>query len=430
MATRYVLVAPALLAGWLLAACGDDQAMNTEAAGNGVEDTPPEMATEPEPAVTPEARAKMDAATAAAIAAFGFDLYAAMPRTDGENLIVSPPSIATALGMLLAGTVDQAADELLTGLHLPDADTAAAGLAELAAALRGRSETDGITLSIANRSFVQEDFPVRLEYLSALARYYDDAMMTLDFAGDPDGARETINQWVAERTNDLIPQLLAPGTVDALTRLMLVNTIYLLADWSEQFDETHTGDEPFHLADGTQIEVPTMHDTRTVPVSVGDGYRALELEYVGEEMAMLVVVPDDLEAFEQTLDAARIEAIVDDLAPREIELWLPKVETRSNANLNRVLTALGMERIFIPDGGWLTGIADDPSLYVSDVIHETYLRMDEEGTEAAAATAIGIRTTSLPPPPMEFRVDRPYFIALRDRPTGTILFMGRIVDPR
>lgn len=424
MPIRSFSTAAALLAVLFLAACEDPAAVNDESVDTtGVQEI--------DPPVEPKAQApEAGNDSAAAVSRFGFDLYGALRDTADDNLILSPLSVATALGMLLAGTVDEAADELVTGMHMTDSERAGAGLSKLAAALHARGETEGITVSIANRSFVQDGYPVREDFLAALARWYDDAMASLDFAADPEGARTAINHWVAERTNDLIEELLQPGMVDSLTRLMLVNAVYLLADWAEQFDEALTGDEPFHLAGGSTVDVPMMHDTRTVPVSVGDGYRAVELAYAGDELAMLIVIPDNLAAFEQDLEAGRIETITDNLAPREAALWLPKVETRSNVTLNDVLMAMGIERVFQPNGGWLTGIADDPTLYVSAVVHETYLRMDEEGTEAAAATAIGIRTTAMPPPPVEIRADRPYFIILRDRPTGAVLFMGRIVDPR
>lgn len=428
MSKKLHFLIPALLAGMWLSACEPPAVVNDAPSEP---EAPPEN-NPPEPAAEPSRQVESDAAAAVTpgLTDFGFDLYAALRDREDGNLVVSPLSVATALGMLLAGTVDEAEQELLAGLHLQDAGSADTGLSELSAALHARGETDGITVAIANRSFVQDGYPVRAEFLETLARRYGDAMESLDFAANPEAARASINQWVAEQTNDLIDELLQPGTVDPLTRLMLVNAVYLLADWDRQFDEANTGDEPFHLADGSTVEVPMMRDTRSVPVAVGDGYRAVELAYVGEELAMLIIVPDDLGAFERELDAESIDAIADRLASREVALWLPKVETRSNATLNDALAAIGIRRIFEPDGGWLTGIADDRTLYVSDVIHETYLRMDEEGTEAAAATAIGIRTTAMPPPPLELRVDRPYFLVLRDRPTGAVLFLGRIVDPR
>lgn len=425
MSGKPYCVVAALLAGMFLCACDPPADVNEsrpepQASPEG---SPPESAAGPAPSA-----ANGDAA--AAVSRFGFDLYAALREGEDGNLVVSPVSVATALGMLLAGTVDEAEEELLSGLHLQDPENADTGLSELSAALHARGDTDGITVAIADRSFVQDGYPLRAEFLETLARRYGDAMENLDFAADPEGARARINQWVAEQTNDLIDELLKPGTVDSLTRLMLVNAVYLLADWHRQFDEANTGDEPFRLADGSTVEVPMMQDTRTVPVAVGDDYRAVELAYAGEELAMLIIVPDDLDAFERELDAERIDTVAGNLESREAALWLPKVETRSNATLNDALAAIGIRRIFEADGGWLTGIADDRTLYVSDVIHETYLRMDEEGTEAAAATAIGVRTTAMPPPPVEIRVDRPYFLVLRDRPTGAVLFMGRIVDPR
>lgn len=362
---------------------------------------------------------------------FGLALYRAMAAEadSNDNLVISPTSVSAALGMLLPGAAAEAEDELTQAMHLQQAKPPHQGIAGLLHELARRDATDGVTLSIANRSFVQRDWAIHPEYVEALARWFGDAMATSDFATEPDAAREQINHWVAARTNELIPELMPEGSVDTLTRLVLVNALYLLADWHEAFDPEATRSEAFTRRDGETVSVDMMHSQRDdLPVAQGPGFSAFELAYAGEELALTVIVPEDWDSFAATLDAEQLMGILDALAPQRAEIGLPKLETRTAASLIPALRALGVERIF-EAGQWLSGIAEDPDLHVAAVQHETVLKIDEEGTEAAAATGVGVGVTSVPPETLRIIADRPHLLVLRDRSSGGILFLGRIVDP-
>jgi serpin B len=410
-----------------LSACGDRGGEEAPAAAAPIEELAPS-----DWAIEAESATDADIDAAAAVTRFGIDLYRSLKASGSVegNLIVSPISVAAALGMLLPGTMGEAQQALLQVLHLPDVAVAQTGLAHLTASMRSRADDDGVRLDLANRAFVQSGYALREPYLESLRDSGSEPMADVDYEGDAEAARRQINAWVAERTNRLITELLAQGTVDAATRLTLVNTVYLLADWSQPFDAERTAPAMFRLGNGDGIEVPMMRDTRTVPLSVAEDYRAAELVYAGEALSLLLIVPEDLDRFVSSFDLARLESIIADLRAREASLMLPKLDTRSRSALAGTVAELGAPQIFEPDAGWLTGIADDRSLHVSGIAHETVLRMDEKGTEAAAATGITIGVTSLPPPPVEIHADRPYLLILRDRETGAVLFLGDVVDPR
>ncbi|MFA5632180.1 MAG: serpin family protein [Porticoccaceae bacterium] len=380
------------------------------------------------PVVEQESR-EVTAAAGIDVNRFGVDLYRALREREEGNLIVSPLSVALALGMVLPGADDEAGGELLRALHAGDSDVANRDLSILRKTLEERGDAEGVTLTIANRGFADESFTLDATYVEALSQDHGVDIARVDY-GQPEAARSTINRWVAERTNDLIAELLPMGSINADTRLTLVNAIYLLADWQHAFDVGLTRERPFNLADGSVVEVATMEATLTVPVVTGDDYQALELPYKGDALAMLIVVPNDLAAFEATLSSDKLADIVADLVSRPVQLSLPKVEARFSASLVAPLQAVGVRRIFCSQCNALPGIAPPAALSVSDVVHETYLRMDEKGTEAAAATGVVVTLTSAPLPSLTVNVDRPYFTVLRDRHTGSILFLGRVMDPR
>jgi serpin B len=251
----------------------------------------------------------------------------------------------------------------------------------------------------------------------------------VDYAGDPEAARALINAWVDDRTERRIPELLSPGDVDALTRLVLVNAIYLKAAWQQPFPETSTRPAPFTRPDGSTIDVPTMATSAEYAYAAGDGWRAVELPYVGGQLAMTILVPDDLAAFVDDLDAAAFAAITDALAPAMVDLSMPKFGIETKADLVRTLAALGMPTAFDPERADFSGMTAAERLYVSAVVHQANIDVDEKGTEAAAATAVVMRATSQPAERVTLRVDRPFLFAIRDVPTGTILFLGQVADP-
>jgi serpin B len=378
-----------------------------------------------------------DAAVAAdAINAFGLDLYRRVSDPAG-NVVVSPASIALALAMARAGAVGQTAEEMDAVLHGLGADAGATWLNALDQALATRSgsfrdvagQPQDVTLRIANAPFAQRGLALETTFLEALASRYGAGLRLVDYVGDADGARRTINAWVDDRTEARIPELLEPGTISALTRLVLVNAIYLKAPWQTPFDEGATTDGPFTRLDGSSVQVPLMSLGETLPYAAGIGWQAVELPYVGGSLALTVIVPDDLAAFEAGLDGTRLSAVTAALESRHVSLAFPRFGIETKASLLALLSALGMPTAFDPDRADFSGITPETRLFITDVIHQANIDVDEAGTEAAAATAVVMGGTSAPLEPVTLRVDRPFLFALRDVPTGAVLFIGHVVDP-
>jgi serpin B len=365
---------------------------------------------------------------------FAADLYRQVHDKPG-NLFMSPHSISIALAMTYAGASTNTAAQMASALHftLPDAQLHAAfnklDLELASRADNATGDTIPFRLKTANAIFGQEGKQFESTFLDTLARNYGAGLRVLDFVSDPDGSRETINQWVEDRTNDKIKDLLPKGSVSDSTRLVLTNAIYFSAAWDEPFEASETADRAFHLGDGQTISVPTLHQVHERGYGEGEGYRAAELPYDGGQLSMVVVVPDDLATFEANLDGAQIGAIMDSITTHELDLSLPKFKFDAPLGLKDVLMALGMTDAFTPGAADFSGIDGTRDLMITDVLHKGFVAIDENGTEAAAATAVVVGDSAAPEP-ATLAVDRPFVFFIRDRPTGAILFVGRVLDPR
>lgn len=351
---------------------------------------------------------------------WSLDLYRRLARADQGNLALSPYSLDQALAMVYAGARGSTRRQFKRrlrygpGLHRNEA----AFNRELAA-----RRNPGVALEAANAVWPQETYPLRRRFRDVLARFYADGLRPLDFrrAGE---ATDAINRWVSERTMGRIPTLfdrLSPNT-----RLVLTNAIWMKARWKDEFDPARTREALFYRRDGSTVQVPFMQRTLDAPILFDPGFSAIELPYVGEALSMLVVVPRDVEAFERRLTGRVLREIVAGLRLSEAMIHLPRFELRSGLKLTRPLQQLGLTLPFDPDRADLSGIADVERLVVDQVVQETWVRVDEEGTEAAAATGGGIGPSSGPPTIM---ANRPFLFFIRDRPTGLVLFAGRVADP-
>ena len=387
------------------------------------------------------ARATVDPARAAAAAdalnAFGVGLYARL-ATGSDNIVFSPVSVAIALSMAQAGARGATADEMNRVLQGLGSEELADAANALDAALAARSGTfkdsagvdQEVVLRIANALFVQRDMALAADYLDAMAARYGAGVWTLDYASDPEAARLAINAWVAEQTEDRVEDILHPGLVTPMTRLALVNAIYLKAAWLAPFDKEETRPGSFTLGNGSSVQVPLMHLTATLAYGAGDGWQAVELPYVGGNLAMTVILPDDLSTFEALLDADGLAAIVSSLDRTRVILTMPTFDTETWADLGSLLIAMGMPTAFDPLVADFSGLTTEAQLYIEKVIHQANITVDEAGTAAAAATVVVIGDTSGPgSSPIELRVDRPFLFVLRDVPTGAVVFMGRVADP-
>jgi serpin B len=361
---------------------------------------------------------------------FGVALYRKVAAKPG-NVFLSPISIVGAFGPVSAGAEGETLAEIARALRLP---AGAAGHEKLGGMLRGlEREREGVTLSIANALWVQQGFGLKPAFEKTARKHYDARVEALDFARN-EAAAGRINGWVKEETRGRIGELINARSLNRETALVVTNAVYFLGDWATAFRPAATANEPFHLPGGETRTVPLMSRQDRFRYLETDQFQAIDLPYKDERLSMSVFLPrarDGLPAFEAGLDATRLRewlGRLDAERPRAVMLHLPKFRIGETYNLIPPLGAMGIAAAFTPGRADLSGIADQ-ELFISQVIHKTFLKVDEKGTEAAAATGIGIQVTSAPPPPPVFRADHPFFLVIRDKASGAILFLGRIVSP-
>jgi serpin B len=384
------------------------------------------------------ARLRSDAA--ASIRGFTTDLYQRLSTTTG-NLVCSPYSVAVALAMTRNGAAGTTATEIDAALHIDVLDDHNAGLNALTQAVesmageqtRGDGSTAELALDVANSLWGQRGVEWERAFLEALARHYGAGMRVVDYVEETEQARELINRWTAKRTHDRIEEIIPANTLDALTRLVLVNAIYLKAPWEKPFEPNATSQQPFRRSDGATISVDTMHVT--LPATShgrGDGWQSARLLYAGGRLAMTVVLPDqpDLAHFEQSMDATRLTEMLRPTGAGDgalVDLSMPKWKFRLQAELSPALQALGIREAF-SDRADLSAMSQELDLAVSAVLHEAFIAVDEEGTEAAAATAVVVGLTSLPVT-RPLQLNRPFLFVIHEVEHATPLFIGRVDDP-
>jgi len=370
--------------------------------------------------------------------AFAWELYQAW-RDDGGNLFYSPYSISVALAMTYAGARGETEQQMRETLNFllsnerlhPAFNSLDQELNSLAESGR-EHEKEPFQLNIANSIWGQSGYKWLPEFLDLLAENYGAGLRLTDFVKNPEAARQAINNWVSEKTNDRIEDLIAKGLIDPTTRLVLANAIYFKAAWQHQFDESRTEDTTFYLVDGKEVTVPmmAMATTGQLLYASGDGYQAVELPYQGGRVAMTIVVPDAgrYRQFEDDLSAERMEAIVGGLEYQAVAVRLPKFEYESNCRMAQTLAEMGMPDAFREQAD-LSGMDGTKDLFISEVVHKAFVAVDEVGTEAAAATAVMIALAAMPTTPVQLTIDRPFVFAIRDVKTGSTLFVGRVLDP-
>lgn len=433
MHRRHLLAVSGALVAGAVAGCVGDDSSTTRAA----------------PGVEPEIEDEQLAALIQQTNGFAFDWYRELLEEDEGNVFASPASVTIAMAMTYAGARGDTRDQLREVLRYPiDDDELHEAFNALQRELDGRGEDvdpepggrydeddDPVPfqLSLVNGAWSHADYPFDDAYLEVLDDHYGGELREADFAADPDGVREEINGWVADHTEDRIDELLPEGSIDGFVRLVLVNAVYFFANWKYPFSEELTEPAQFTALDGTDHEVQLMSENRSWPYAEVDGVQAVELPYVGDDVAMLVVLPPEgeFESYERSFDGETLAEVVDALEPRDGTVRLPRFEYESEYELSEAFERLGAPDAFDPDAADFSGMVegDEADLYVDGVYHDAFVAVDEEGTEAVAATGVVVREVSAPPDPFELVADRPFLFAIRDRPTGTILFLGRVVDP-
>jgi serpin B len=351
---------------------------------------------------------------------FAFQLYGQLSKTEG-NLFFSPASIEAALQMAQEGAAGSTRNQF--NALLP------------ANALTKSFPMVGtnVTLESANAMWVNQNFPILGNFRSAVVEKHGAEIRPEDFTGQPDSERLKINKWVEEKTRNKIQDLLPEGSVTPMTRLLLVNAIYFKGNWLHAFDPEKTVTSPFQTLENEMVEVPMMQlAEKRFNYGENDCFQTLELPYEGNEVSMLLILPKRAEALshvEECFAADNLEKCTAEMRRREVNVFLPRFKVESTfASLKKHLASLGLTDAFSDQLADFSGISEQP-LYISDVAHKAFVEVNEEGTEAAAATGIIMRTTALGPPPAVFRADHPFLFLIRKNDTGKILFMGRICDP-
>ncbi|MFA4860823.1 serpin family protein [Methanoregula sp.] len=371
---------------------------------------------------------------------FAFDLYSRLaqdPRYAGSNIFFSPFSISSALAITYEGARRTTADEIQTVFHFPKDDAVRRlGYAGMYNALNSRST--GYTLHTANSLWAEKTHPFLSEYTGMAHQYYSADTTNLDFNTQPEESRITINQWVENQTENKIRNLIPVGGITPLTRLVITNAIYFKGTWVKQFDKNKTADADFSMDSGTRVRVPMMQRTDKDAVYLyaeNSELQMLSMPYEdagGKKLSMLVLLPkgNNLTAAEASLDAGRLSALEQKSASRRVMVYFPKVNLETEYHLPETLTAMGMPTAFSPSADF-SGIDGTQYLYIHDVIHKTYLDVNEEGTEAAAATAVVFwaKGAVQEEPVPVFKADHPFVFLIKDTETGNILFMGRITNP-
>jgi serpin B len=370
-----------------------------------------------------------------ALQAFGFDLLDAVTVDAGDtNVVISPTSVGVALAMLEPGTSGDAQRQLRDMLRIEDPDAFHASMnafeqdveARVAEAHNPEEDPGEVTVRIANAAYLQDGYPFRDDYLDRVGRHYGPTLHAVDFSRDPDAVAKEINRFVADATNDRIPHLVGDGVLRPETVLALVNALYLKASWLEVFDDAQTKDADFTRLDGSTVGVPLMHG-RSGASAQGEGWVAATKSYVGG-LEVQFVLPDEGRFEDIAGDLERVVAEFEDRRTSGAVLAVPRFETRFSTELRDTFERLGFTAAY--QMGNLLGIADDPKLVLDVALHEAFLAMDEEGTEAAAATVLTAYPVSGPPsPPVPVVLDRPFLFRIYDQTTQATLFLGRILDP-
>jgi len=365
--------------------------------------------------------------------AFAVDLYAKLREQKG-NLFFSPYSISSALAMTYAGARGNTATQMAKVLHFDiEPDKLHAAYGALTGSLNAAGKAGDFALSVANALWAQKGYAFLPDFLSLVEKSYDAKVMEADFQGNAEGSRKTINRWVERQTRDKIQDLIPQGVLNAMTRLVLTNAVYFKGNWVHPFKDRATSDGPFTLLGGDKVETPMMHQAERFGYLDTDEFQALEMPYKGGMLAMAVFLPkkaDGLPDFEKSLTADGLEAWLSKLSRQEVIVTFPKFKTTSAFSLGDPLKAMGMADAFSGAADF-SGMSTQERFFIQAALHKAFVDVNERGTEAAAATAVIMGATAMPPRPKPvFTADHPFLFLIRDTRSGTILFLGRVMNPK
>ena len=364
--------------------------------------------------------------------AFALDLYAKLREQEG-NLFFSPYSISTALAMTYAGARANTERQMAQVLHfdLPQEKLHPA-FRKLIERMNAQGKESGYQLSVANALWAQKDYQFLRAFLNTTTTNYGAGLKQVDFVKATEAARKTINDWVEKRTEGKIKQLIKPGILGALTRLVLTNAIYFKGNWERQFEKKDTRDSPFTVARDKEVAVPMMSQKGQFAYGETERVQFVELPYVENELSMIILLPKELDGLadlERSLTPRGLKEWLEGLSKKDVVVEVPRFKLTTQFRLKEVLTAMGMTDAFSVKLADFSGMTGDRDLFISAVIHKAFVDVNEEGTEAAAATAVVMKLRAAPMPPKVFRADHPFLFLIRDNQSGSILSMGRVVNP-
>ncbi len=361
---------------------------------------------------------------------FALKLYSELVKTGSGNIFFSPYSIFSALAMTYEGARGKTAEEMKTVFNFPENSVLRPNFTAIYN--RINKVVREYELRTGNALWVQKDYPFLEEYLETVEKYYGGKAEALDFIHEAEKSREAINVFIEEQTNHKIKDLIPPGVLDKLTRLVLTNAIYFKGDWKIAFNESLIVEEDFWITPNRSMKVQMMHmhPNETIRFNFVDtrDLQILELPYKGGNFSMLIILPEKIEATELSLTAEKLEEYRAQMKKEKLdEICLPKFEIETKYFMRGTLSSLGMPTAFTGEGDF-SGMTGGRDLFISQVIHQAYVKVDEKGTEAAAATAVAMKLTAMPETKV-FRADHPFIFMIQEKETGAILFMGKISNP-
>ncbi len=383
---------------------------------------------------------------------FALQSYAKLRAREG-NLFFSPYSISTALAMTYAGARGKTEKQMAEVLRFPTVTKLIgepkgglmalpgwhrlrfhSAFGRIIKDLNNRGKKGGYELTVANALWGQKGYGFLKEFPELIKTNYDGRLNEVDFVRAAEAARKTINTWVEKKTRNKIKNLIPKGVLNRLTRLVLTNAIYFKGNWASQFKKDRTKNAPFTLAGGEKVDVPMMNQTADFNYMETEDFQGLELPYVDNELSMIILLPkqvDGLAEFEKTLTLKNLSQWLAKLRKRKVIVSIPKFKMTSQFRLAEVLKSMGMTNAFVPDVADFSGMNSKRDLFIWAVIHKAYVDVNEEGTEAAAATAVVVGITSVMPGKIPvFRADHPFLFLIRDNDSGSILFIGRVMNPK
>ena len=365
--------------------------------------------------------------------AFAFDIFQIL-KQKGGNLFFSPYSVSSALAMTYGGARGNTALQMQEAMRFTRGQEGThKAFAELGSLLGNIQSKGAVELAVANSIWPQTGYGFLPEYTALLKKFYGVEITPVDYANAPEPSRKRINKWVEVKTREKIKDLIPEGSIDPLTRLVLVNAIYFKGDWEEQFDPDDTVEAPFFVTPEKSIEASLMTRTGEYGYSDMGDLQILELPYAGRDLSMVVILPGpgrSISDLEKKITIENFFLWKQGMSEKEVEVFLPRFRiTWGSFSLVEALKSLGMVDAFSDTKADLSGMDGSPDLYITDVLHKAFIDVNEEGTEAAAATAVIVGLKSIPAPPEVFRADRPFIFIIQENSTGSILFMGRVSDP-